>query len=252
MNPELEAPENQEFQNAEIGAVEVPIDLTERIAEQTKADLYELPNELRTAFDRVAPGLGAEVYGRAQELSGDLLRQLQDSQERGNSNEYGSFNDNTTVSSERESMNFGDINRMVSALKILAEQLADQARHQVGNDRIIDLDKLDGGEERAVPEFWYLLTGEREYGSGHEAQVGAYTLSTEQSQEAQGPGSETRKLVIHKTEQADPAVDEASEEETIVEQPSNVVSLEDWKRNNPKTVYGRQSEDSPGKQSRAS
>lgn len=242
MDPELEAKE-RELPNNEIGAVEVPIDMTERMAEQTKADLYELPNELRTAFDRVAPGLGAEVYSRAQELSGDLLRQLQDSQERGNATQYGSFNDNTTVSAERESMNFGEINRMVVALKILAEQLEDQARRQAGDTRVIDLDKLDGGDERAVPEFWYLLTGEREYGAGHETQVGEYTLNAQQSQEAQGPGSETRKLVIRKTtklEKQESDAVETVESGDDTERPSNVISMEDRRRNVPPTRYGRQ------------
>jgi len=242
MDPELESKESQEFQNSEIGAVEVSIDMTERMAEQTREDLYELPNELRTAFDRVAPGLGAEVYSRAQELSGDLLRQLQDSRERGSATEYGSFNDNTTVSAERESMSFGEINRMVAALKILAEQLEDQARHQAVDTRVIDLDKLDGGDERAVPEFWYLLTGEREYGSGHETQVGEYTLNAQQSQEAQGPGSETRKLVIRKTtklENEESSAVEVVESGDEVEKPSNVISMEDRRRNVPPTRYGR-------------
>jgi hypothetical protein len=243
MNPEIEAKEQQEFSNTEIGAVEVPVDMTERIAEQTKEDLYELPNELRTAFDRVAPGLGAEVYSRAQELSGDLLRQLEDSQARGASNEYGSFHDNTTVSAEREAMGFGEINRMVTALKLLAEQLDDQTRSQTGDTRIIDLDKLDAGEERAVPEFWYLLTGEREYGSGHEIQAGEYTLNAQQSQDAQGPGSETRKLVIRKTAKLEKAESDAAEmnqEDVIIEENSTVVDLEDRRRNMPPTRYGRE------------
>ena len=51
MNPELEAKENQEFRNSEIGAVEVESDTPDRISEQTKQDLYELPNGLRTAFE---------------------------------------------------------------------------------------------------------------------------------------------------------------------------------------------------------
>lgn len=243
MNPELEAKENQEFQNSEIGAVEVPADMTEQITDQTRADLYELPNELRTAFDRVAPGLGAEIYGRAQELSGDLLRQLQDSQQRGSSNEYGSFNDNTSVGVEKESMRFGEINRMVIVLKLCVELLEDQVRRQQGDTKVIDFGQIDGDEPRAVPEFWYVLTGEREFGSGHEVQVGEYTLSAAQDQDASGPGSESRKLIMRKTDK-------------VVEEPDNVVAVEfgkpdpdknededdgdsDNPRNMPDTRYGR-------------
>jgi len=274
MNPELKAKEDQEFRNSEIGAVEVESDTPDRISEQTKQDLYELPNGLRTAFERVAPGLGAEVYSRAQELAGDLLRQLQDSQQRGNASEYGSFNDNTTVSAERESMNFGQINTMVAALEILADQLAEQARRQPADEKIIDLDKLDGGEERAVPEFWYLLTGQREFGAGNEVQVGPYSLSTQQSQEAQGPGSETRKLVIRKMDTSSGdntsknnvvsmedyrqkrigdagsvvAAEEVAEEIPAVD---NVTYIEDFKRNKPERRFEENAENSPGEQSRA-
>lgn len=249
MNPEkleIESTESGvEERLGEAGFAEVPTDMTERIKDRTRADLYELPNELRRSFDRVAPGLGSEIFSRAQEISGKYLRQLDNSTERNDTNQYGEFNDNTAVSDDRETLKFGDINRIVTGLKMLVDQLDDQARRQQGDTKIIDLDKLDGGEARAVPEFWYLLTGESEYGSGHESQVGAYTLSSSQSQEASGPGSESRKLIIAKTEvaaQQDSAVVEEVEAADDTEVPSNVIGIhEGRKRLVPATKYERTS-----------
>lgn len=258
MNPEkLEgelSEQSAEQRLGEQGYVEVPADMTEQVIKDTKEVLYELPNELRTAFDRVAPGLGGEAFARAQEVSGKLLRQLEDAGERGGATEYGSFNDNTAVSNDQEALNFGDINRIVSALKLLAEQLDDQARRQPGDVKIIDLDRLDGGEPRAVPEFWYVFTGNAEYGSGHETQVGAYSLSAEQSQDAKGPGSESRKLIIRKTgapqEEAGSVVAaEESDQELAPESSSEVVR--DFNRYEPKRRFEQNAGDNPAEQTRA-
>ena len=259
MNPELEARNNQEsFPNAEQGYVEVSPELPEQIAEQTKEDLYELPNELRTAFDRVIPGLGAEVFSRAQEVSGDLIRQLDDSQQRKSANEYGAFNDNTAVSSERESINFGEINRMVIVMKLCIELLEDQVRRQHTEAKVIDFGQVDGDESRAIPEFWYILTGEREFGAGHEIQVGEYTISSVQDQDADGPGSESRKLTIRKTEPTSElagsvvaAEEEAGDQATATQEVQDNVLHADFVTQKPEPRYEKQSTDNPGEQSRA-
>ena len=136
--------------------------------------------------------------------------------------------------------------------------MADQARRQPEDEKVIDLDKLYGVEERAVPEFWYLLTGQKEFGSGHEVQVGPYILSTLQSQEAQGPGSETRKLVIRKTDKLPNGAESvvAAEEATAHEaepkpdQPDNVKHV-DFTRKEKAPRYDKLAEDSPREQNEA-
>lgn len=171
-------------------------------------DLQKLPYELSEVFDRIAPGLGGEVFKNGKELAAKLLLQLASASERDPEATFGDFEaDNTEISDPLESMKFGEISNMVSSLNQAAAQLEDLTQEQDKNNIIIDMDSLSSGEARSVQQLWGLVSGEAEVGAGHVVEVGPYTLSVEQGQAKKGMGAESRKLVIRKTDQAEPEVE---------------------------------------------
>lgn len=254
-NPEIRAAlDRGELATPEIGGagLESGMEEDKQRAEEALNRLYA---DFFRAMNKIEPGLGSAILSRAQEEIGKLRLQLEGSTGDG-SEEYGNFND-ATAPGGQEKFSLGDVEDTVRDLGEFLATLPNQVRGQQGEVQTIDLAHLDDSGSRAVGIFYKIMTGEESFKAGNESEVGDYKITAMRGQGTAGAGEETPQIEIKKADEVEQEENQAgsvvaAEEgaEGASPLPDNVRSMEDYKRTMPDTRNERQSQDSPGEQTR--